>query len=246
MDMVTTEARGETSADDGRPSPFALLFAPDRAMDRQARVGRTLRILLFAWVCSMLLATALAVRVSAGSSTLRKLEQSGELKSMSDRQVSDETRKAERVVQVVSIAKGALGPPLWLGLGSLALLGLCWFLRGRVKARAVAPVAAATLLPGAIADLLDAASAFQHAAIPPDGMPLAPRTLSALLLLVGHPISAPWDKLGNALDFYSLWASVMMAFGVAAAGHVPTKRALVGTLIAWLCYRLLTQVAIGG
>jgi len=243
---ASREAEIEASGRDRPPSPLALLVSPDRAMDRQARSGRARWFLLFAWLCSLLLGAALALRVDAGSSTLRKLETSGQLQTMSDRQLADETRNAERLFEVVSVARGAVGVPVQLGLACLALLGLAWFFRGRVRGSAVVPVAAATLLPGAIADLLDAVSAFRHAVLPPEGMPLAPRSLSALLPLLGRPLVDPWIKLGNALDFFSLWAAVMMAYGVVAAGQVPRRTALIGTLIAWVCWRLLTQVATGG
>ena len=53
-------------------------------------------------------------------------------------------------------------------------------------------------------------------------------------------------KLGGALDFFSLWAAVMMGFGIAAAGDVPTRRALIGTLCAWVGFRLIVSVAMGG
>jgi hypothetical protein len=228
------------------PSPFALLFAPDRGMDRHARVGRALRLFLFAWLCSILLGAALAYRVDARSSTLRKLEMSGQLQTMSDRQIAEETHKAERVAVVASVAKGVVSVPLQLGSGCVALLALVWFLRGRIKGSAVVPVAAATLLPGAIANLLDAVAAFRHAALPPEGVPLVPRSLSAILPLLGRPLMDPWLKLGSALDFFSLWAAVMMAYGVAAVGQVPRRSALTGTLVAWVCYQLLTHVAVKG
>jgi hypothetical protein len=247
--MVTAEAEIEAPAGgggDGRPSPFALLFAPDRGMDRQAKVGRVRWILVFAWVASLLLGLALAARVDAASSTLRRLEQSGQLQGMSDRQIADETRNAERVFEVTSVAKGAVGAPVQLGLACLAVVGLVWFFRGRIKGSAVAPVAAATLLPGAIASLLDAACALRYESFPPEGGPLAPRSLSALLALAGRALPDPWVRFGNALDFFSLWAAVMMGFGVAAAGKIPRGTAVAGTLVAWVCYRLLTQVAMGG
>jgi hypothetical protein len=243
---ASVEAGLAASGGDGRPSPPALLFAPDRAMERQARVGRARWFLLFAWLCSLLLAAALAARVDAASSTLRKLEMSGQLKDMSDRQLADEIRSAERVFQVVSVAKGVVGVPLQLGLACVALLALAWFFRGRVKGSAVVPVAAATLLPGAIANLLDAVSAFRHAALPPEGVPLAPRSVSAALLLLGRPLMEPWARLGSAFDFFSLWAAVMMGYGVVAVAQIPRRSALVGTLIAWVCYQLLTHVAMGG
>ncbi|MEO5728238.1 MAG: hypothetical protein ABI134_13245 [Byssovorax sp.] len=241
--MAESDSLAHTEAG---PSPLALLFAPDRGMDRHARVGRARRFFLFAWLCSLLLGAALAYRVDARSSTLRKLEMSGQLQTMSDRQVADETHNAERVAKVASVAKGVVGVPLQLGSACVALLALTWFLRGRVKGSAVVPVAAATLLPGAIANLLDAVSAFRHAALPPEGVPLAPRSLSAILPFFGHPLMGPWQKLGGALDFFSLWAAVMLAYGVVAVGQVPRRNALTGTLIAWVCYQLLTHVATKG
>ncbi|MFT3770969.1 MAG: hypothetical protein QM820_36595 [Minicystis sp.] len=243
---LTLEAERAPAATDGPPSPAALLFAPDRAMERQARVGRARFYLLFAWVADILLGVAQAMRVDAASSTLRKLEMSGQLQSMSDRQIADDTHSAERIFQVGSIAKGVVGAPFSLGLACLAIVFLAWFLRGRIKGGAVAAVAAATMLPGALATLLDAASAFRHAALPPEGVPLSPRTLTAFLALAGRPLMDPWAKLGNALDIFSLWAAIMMGFGIAAAAQIPKGRAITGTLVAWVCYRLLTQVAMGG
>ncbi len=240
------EAQPVVSVGDALRSPFVLLFAPDRGMERQARVGRARWFFLFAWLCSVLLGAAMAYRVDARSSTLRKLEMSGQLQTMSDRQLADETRSAERVFQVGSIAKGVVGAPVQLGLGCLSLLALVWFFRGRIKGSAVVPVAATTLLPGAIANLMDAVTAFRHTTLPPDGVPLGPRSLSAALVLLGRPLQLPWVKFGNALDFFSLWAAVMLGFGVASVGQVPRRTAVVGTVVAWICFRLLTNVAIKG
>jgi hypothetical protein len=187
-----------------------------------------------------------AARVDARSSTLQRLEMTGQLRSMSDRQIEDETRAAERVSQVASVAKGVVATPVQLGLACVSLLGLCWFFRGRVKGRAVVPVAAVTLVPGGIANLLDAVAAFRHATLPPEGAALSPRTLSAVLSIVGRPLSDPAARFGGALDFFSLWAAILLGYGVAAVGQIKKRNALLGTLIAWVCYRLLTNVASGG
>lgn len=241
-----TEPTDRSSAGTRALLPFELLFAPDRGMFKQALVGRARWFFLFAWLCSILLGAALAYRVDARSSTLRKLEESGELQNMSDRQIADETRNAERVSQVASIAKSAVGTPVQLGLACLSILALSWFFRGRIKGSAVVPCAAPTLLPGALANLMDAIAAYRHPVLPPEGIQLGPRTLSAALELFGRPLMGPALKFGNALDFFSLWAAVMIAFGVAAAGQVPRRTAVTGTLVAWVCYRLLTNVATRG
>lgn len=227
-------------------SALVVLVAPDAGMERQARVGRAAYFFLFAWLCSILLGAAQAYRVDARIATLQKLEMMGRLKEMSDRQIAEEAQSAERIAQVASIAKSVVGVPLQLGLTCVALLVLCWFFRGRVKGSAVVPVAAATLVPGAIANLVDAITAFRLPSLPPDGAILAPRSLSAALMLLDRPLVPPWVKFGNALDFYSLWAAVMLGYGVAAAGQVRKRTALIGTLVAWVCYRLLTNVAVGG
>jgi hypothetical protein len=244
--MGSIETEPGAPGGDASPSPFALLFAPDRAMERQAKVGRARWLLLFAWIAALLLAVAMSARVDAHAATIRKLAQSGKLAEVSDRQLAEETQGAERLFIVGAVASGVLGPPISLGMSCVAAVTLIWFFRGRRRPGAVVPIAAATMLPGAIATLLDAASALMHAALPPEGATLSPRTLSAILKMAGRAPPMPWIKLGSALDFFSLWAAVMMGFGVAAAGQVPRRTAVIGTLVAWVCYRLLTHVAVGG
>lgn len=241
-----TEEAHESPLAAPRGAALSLLFASDRAMDLHAKVGRARWFFLVAWLCSLLLGAVLAYRVDARATTLRQLDASGELKNMSDRQIAEATTSAERVAQVSHIAKGVVRVPVQLGMACVAILFLCWFFRGKVKGSAVVPVAAITLAPGAVANLIDAITALRRASIPPDVGSFSPRTLSDALALAGRPLMPPMIKLGNALDFYSLWAAVILAFGIVAVGQVPRRTAVIGTLIAWICVRLLTNVATGG
>lgn len=242
--IVSNEA--ELPQPRGLSPALAALVAPDSGMERQARVGKPGLAVLIAIACAIFAAFAQASRVDARSVTLAKLEKAGQLTSMSDRQIEDETRNAERLYQVTRVAGGALEAPLMLLLGALAVVVLVWFLRGKVKGRAVFPVAAAVLLPGALANLLDGITALRQEALPPGAALLAPRNLAGVFASLGHPLSGAVSKLAGALDFFSLWAAVLMAFGVAAAGDVPTRRALIGTLCGWVCLRLVLSVAMGG
>jgi len=228
------------------PPALVALAAPDAGMERQAKVGKPGLAVLIAIVCALFAALAHSVRVDARSVTLARLDKAGQLKEMSDRAIEDETRNAERLFQVTRVAMGALEAPVFLLLGALSVVGLVWFLRGRVKRRAVFPVAAAVLLPGALANLIDGITALRQEALPAGAATLAPRNLSGIFAAFGHPLAGAALKLGNAFDFFSLWAAVLMAFGVAAAGDVPTRRALIGTLCAWVCLRLVLSVAMGG
>jgi hypothetical protein len=53
-------------------------------------------------------------------------------------------------------------------------------------------------------------------------------------------------KLLSAFDVFSFWSALLIGFGLAAAAQLPRRRALTGTLAAWLCVRLVTHVAMGG
>ena len=228
------------------PPALLALIAPDVGMERQARVGKAGLAVAIAMACALFSAFAQSARVDGRSATLQKLEKAQQLSTMSDKAIEDETRNTERLDQVMRVAGGALEAPIFLLLGALAVVVLVWFLRGRVKGRAVFPVAAAALLPGAIANLLDGITALRLESLPTGKATLAPRDIGAALAALGHPLSGAALKLAGAFDFFSLWAALLMAFGVAAAGDVPTKRALIGTLGAWLCLRLLVSVAMGG
>ncbi len=243
---VSSDVEFPQPASRAAPAALAALIAPGTGMERQARVGKAGLAVAIAMACALFAAFAQSARIDARSATLRKLEQGGQLTTMSDRQIDDETLSAERVYQVKTVAWGVLQAPVFLLLNALAVVVLVWFMRGKVKGRAVFPVAAAALLPGAIANTLDGVSALRQASIPPEGAVLAPRSLAGVIGALWHPLAAPWVKLATAFDFFSLWGAVLIAFGVAAAGDVPTRRALVVTLCAWVCLRLLVAVGMGG
>src|SRR3954463_11714775 len=146
-------------------------------MERQAKVGKPGLAVAIAMACALFAAFAQAARVDARSATLQKLEKAGQLTSMSEKAIEDETHNAERLYQVMRVAGGAAEAPLFLLLGALAVVVLGWFLRGRVKGRAVFPAAAAVLPPGATATLLGGIPALPRAALPAGPAMLAPRNI---------------------------------------------------------------------
>ena len=86
------------------PPALVALVAPDVGMERQARVGKTGLAVAIAMACALFLAFAQSSRVDARSATLRKLDKAGQLTTMSDRQIDDETHSAERLFQVKTVA----------------------------------------------------------------------------------------------------------------------------------------------
>lgn len=228
------------------PPALVALVAPDIGMERQARVGGVKLSLIVAMTCAIFAGGALALRVNASSATLKKLELAGTLSTLSERQIEDETRNAERMFTVAKVGGALFEAPVGLGLAALATVLLGWFLKGRVKGSAVGPVAAATLLPAAVAHLLQGIATLRQASVAPDATALVPTNLADIAASLGHPLAVWGVKLGGAFDLFSLWSALLLGYGVAAAASIPARRAVTGTLVAWLCWRLLTQVAVGG
>ena len=225
---------------------LVALIAPDLGMERVARLGRARWPLLFAMLCSLAMGGAEALRVDARDATLKEVETSGQLKNMSDKQLEDQTKGAERAFIVKRVAASAFKAPAIL-LGSLiGLYVLSWFLRGRANGQSMMAVASAALLPHAFADLLGAGSALLHAQLAPDHPPLVPRNLADVIAAVGLEAGPAVAKLAGAVDFFSLWAAVLLAFGLAPAAQLPRSKALIATFTAWVLWRLLTQVALAG
>jgi hypothetical protein len=245
--VTQPEVQQQPSAGWSVPAPAIALVMPEVGMERVARTGRVRWPLLITVVCSLLAAGAAIMRVDARDATLRELEQKNELLNSSDRQIEDATTSKERIFTVSRIAGALVEAPVKL-LGYVILLyGLSWFLRGRVASRAVAAVGASALLPGAVARLLEAGATLQQPSMAPDAPAPLPRTLADLgALVAGHPLTGAAAKLLGALDLFSFWSALLLAFGFAAATQLPRRRAITATLVAWLCIQLISNVAMGG
>ena len=228
------------------PPSLQALVAPGVGMERQARVGSVWLPLCLAMVCSLSAGIIAARRVDARAATLRMLDTTGQLAGQSDRQIEDAQKSAERSFVVQRIAVAVFAPGVWMCLFAVEVIGLGWFARGRTKLKSVFPVAAAALLPFAIADLLETGALLQHSSISSEPEPLVTSTLSQIAAALGHPLAGNLGKLLASVELFSLWSAVLVAFGVASAAGVPTRRALFCTLVAWLAFRLLRTVVIGG
>ena len=235
------------------PDPLVALVAPDIGMERVARRGTFALPFTIAMTCALLAGGAAALRVNAKDSTLQQLErkdpakadEGDRLKTMSDKQVADAQKSNERGFEVKRVALSVVEVPLAFGLSLLGLVILSWFLRGKLKSTALFAVCGVSLLPGAIANVLDAIAALRHEMVPPSVLQhLSPRSATDFAAALGHPLTGPLGLLGSALDLYSLWGAVLLGFGLAAAAGLPVRRALPAALFAWALWRLVIHVAI--
>jgi hypothetical protein len=244
--LVQTPAEAPVSGP-AAPAAVVALVAPDVGMERVARTGRVRWLLLIATACSLAAALTASWKVDARGTTLAALEKQGQLQTTSDQQIADQTKAAERTFMVVRIGGALVEPAVDLALYCVGLFALSRFLRGRATGRAIAAVSAAALLPSAIGNVFEAIAAPTRRWIPPSRESLIPRDLSALVASVaGHPLPGAAAKLLSAVDVFSLWAALLLAYGLVFAANLPRRRAVAGTLIGWLCFRLLMHVAMAG
>jgi Yip1 domain len=244
--LVQTQAEAPVPGP-AAPAAILALVAPDIGMERVARTGRVRWLLLIAMMCSLAAGLTAAWKVDARNATLASLEKQGQIQTTSDQQIADQTKAAERTFIVMRVGSALVLPAVDLALCCVGLFALSWFLRGRTSGRAVAAVSAAALLPSAIGNVFEAIAAATRRSISPSAQPLVPRDLSALYASVaGHPLAGAAGRLLSAIDVFSLWAAFLLAYGLVFAANLPRRRAVAGTLIGWLCFRLLTQVAMGG
>jgi hypothetical protein len=229
------------------PSPLLALFAPDIGIPRVARTGRLRPMLVFAICCALLAGVATALHVDAHDSTLRDLGARGELKTMSDKQVEDAQKGAERAFMVARIGWAVVEAPLTLALDAAGLFLLSWFLRGKLKAGPLLAVCGAALLPFAFANLLEVVAALRQPGIAPGVFHhLVPHDVADLAAVLGHPLEGPLAKLGRAFDAVGLWSALLLGFGLSAAAELPARKALLATLAGWLLWRLFAHVGLGG
>jgi Yip1 domain len=242
VSQVQMEARNTTL-----PSPVLSLFAPDLGIPRVARAGRLRWMLGFAICCSLLAGVATALRVDARDSTLHELESQGDFKTMSDKQIEDAQKGAERAFMVARIAWAAVEAPITLALDVAGLFLLSWFLRGKLKAGPLLAVCGAALLPFAFANLLEVIAALRQQGIAPGVFRhLVPHTGEDLAAAFGHPLSGPWAKLAGAFDLVGLWSALLLGFGLSAAAELPARKAVLATLAGWLLWRLFAHVGLAG
>jgi hypothetical protein len=153
---------------------------------------------------------------------------------MSDREFDEAVDKA-RAVEVVKLGAGVLLVPLRLLGLALGLFLVARFVGGKPKFKAMAAVAAAAGLPGAVRALIAAGAALRRVHVTPDDVAaLVPPPWGAL---DGPPLM----RLAAACDPFTLWALAIVVVGLPHAAGVGRVKA---TVTVGVCFVLLRLVSL--
>jgi Yip1 domain len=172
---------------------------------------------------------AFALRWNAAPSIISGLEMSGQLKGMPEADLADQIQQAQRLMLVKKIAGGLFGPVL-LVLGiALVLALLAWLLGKKGSFNAFFTAAAVGLLPLALARFLYGLVALVQTSLTEDR---EDTLLPSALSFVFHPKSPKLMLFLSSLNFFHLWAALLVGIGFAAVVGMRRRQGLlVGALL---------------
>jgi Yip1 domain len=172
-----------------------------------------------------------AVRWDAGPSTIKRLEMSGELKGMPEADLLDQIQQAERLKLVTSIAGGFILPALMVLGIALVLALLAWLLGKRGSFNAFFTAAAVGTLPLALAKFLYGLIALVQTSLSEDrAAMLLPSSLASVI----HAQSPKLMRLLSSLDFFHLWAALLVGLGFAAVVGMRRRQGLLVGAVLFL------------
>lgn len=208
--------------------PFRALLDPVGAVPPLIQGRKWLIPLLVMAMATAASGTALALRLDASRIVIPKMQMTGELGKASEREISEQIEQTQRLGIVGGVAKGVFLVPLEILFLAIALKLTAWLIGRKALFADAFTVAAITMLPLAVYNVVLAVAAFSQVSLSPKMLTeLVPTSLAAVVTV--GPIAA--RALGT-IDFFNLWAAALMGLGFASATQMkPWKGLLLGLFL---------------
>ncbi len=251
-----TEQLPETSARSRPWEALAALWNPVEAVPRAVEATRWVLPLLLTMILTALGSAAVGTRLDTARVVLPKLAESGELAKATEREVSEQIEQAQRVAIVAGVAKGIVVVPLLALLASAGLWIWSWLMGGRATFQRLFTAVALASLPFACAQGITLASALRQRTLSPVMVDeLVPSSAAAFVpapvdsgpkeLKAPRPEWKPQASrsLLGLLDFFHLWAALLLGWGFASAARLERWRGAPATTA--LYFLVLAAVMVG-
>ncbi len=209
--------------------PLRALVDPLVAVPRAvARRHWVVAVLLLAVLTAAAGATV-GARLDTARLVIPKLQGSGELLKVSEREVSEKIEEAQRVAIVAGVAKGLLAMPLGVLLLAVALKVTAWLVGRKALFVELFTAAALAMLPVALFHGLEVLAALRLDLITPAmAEALVPSSLTAVL----EPPGPRLARVYGAVDLVNVWAALVLGLGFSAASKWhPGKGAALGLFL---------------
>ncbi len=212
-----------------------------RLRDDAAR-RRVLPALIAATLGSLAYAAVLQPRLDVSAAVLEQpAGPEGEKKTQTPHEQEEALASARKVAAARTWGGAALGPSLTaIGLALALWIGFAVAFRAP-SLRETLAVAAYAQIPAAVAQVLAIPALLVRGSVtPPELADVLPSHLGVLL---GPGRAGPLAGLLSSLDLFTLWALVIVAFGMRAVAGVSTARAVTTTLVLFACFVGVVRVA---
>ncbi len=209
--------------------PLRTLLDPLGAIPRAVEARRWLWPLLLVAVLTATAGALIALRLDASRLVIPKMQMSGELLKASEREVNEAVEQAQRVALVGNIAKGLLLMPLLMLLLGVVLKFAAWLLGRKALFIDLFTVATLTMLPIGVFHAAEGLAAMQLEVITPRlAESLIPSSVASVKAFTAPKLMGVY----RALDFFNIWAALVMGLGFAAASKwSPAKGATFGLFL---------------
>ncbi|MGO9831926.1 MAG: YIP1 family protein [Myxococcaceae bacterium] len=200
-----------------------VLTDPAEGIPAAIEARRALWPVVLLSVATAFAGASFALRWNAAPSIIHGLEASGQLKGMPEADLAEQIQQAERLKLVTSIAGGLVLPALTVLGIALVLVLLAWLLGRKGSFNAFFTAAAIGTLPVALAKFLYGLMALMQSSLSEDR---AGHLLPSSLAFVVHTQSPKLMRLLSSLDFFTLWAALLVGVGFAAVVGMRRRQGL--------------------
>jgi hypothetical protein len=223
-----------------------VLTNPAEGVPAAVEARKALWPVVFLCLATAFGGAAFALRWNAAPSIVKGLEMSGQLKGMPEADLADQIQQAQRLKLVTAIAGGLVTPVLVVLGIAIALSLLAWLLGKKGPFNGFFAAAAVGMLPVALARFLYGLVALVQTSLSEDR---AATLLPSSLAFVFHPQSPKLMRLFSSLDFFQLWAALLIGVGFAAVVGMRRRQGLVvgaALFVVQLCVFGLGLPGLGG
>lgn len=200
-----------------------VLTNPAEGVPKAVEAKRALWPVVFLCLATAFGGACFALRWNAAPSVVKGLEMSGQLKGMPEADLLDQIQQTQRLKLVKAIAGGLINP-VFVVLGIAVVLAvLAWLLGKKGTFNGFFTAAAVGLLPLALARFLYGLVALVQTSLGEDReATLLPSSLASVI----HTHSPKLMRLFSSLEFFSLWAALLVGVGFAAVVGMPRRQGL--------------------
>ena len=188
--------------------------------------------LLLWMIASVFGGVAAAARLDLAPTVMQQLQMAGQLTNMSDQDLAEKITSAQHLAIVGGVAQGLFLVPLLLLGAAIAVKFAAWLIGRSTPFKLCLSTVAVAMLPIAVSKVAFGVVALFQLSLTPMQLPmLLPSSLA--VLAHGSP------KLLHALsgiDFFSLWATVLLGLGFAKASGLSRTRALIFAFVLYACF----------